>query len=68
MQELKNFLEPEILWFIAGLIMLLLEFAMPGLIIAFFGVGAWIVAVLCLFMDISLNMQLTVFLFSSINN
>ena len=46
--------------------MLLAEFAMPGLIIFFFGVGAWIVALICLFIDISINLQLTLFLIASI--
>ncbi len=35
---------PELLWFIAGLVLILLEFAAPGVIIVFFGVGAWITA------------------------
>jgi membrane protein implicated in regulation of membrane protease activity len=66
MDTLIELLKPELIWFIAGLVMLLLEFAMPSLIIFFFGIGAWIVALLCLFTDISLNMQLTIFLFASI--
>lgn len=63
---LNEWLKPELIWFIAGLVMLLLEFAMPSLIIFFFGIGAWIVALLCLFTNISLNMQLTIFLFASV--
>ena len=39
---------------------------MPGLIIFFFGVGAWLVALICLFTDISINLQLTLFLIASI--
>ena len=33
--------EPYILWFLAGLALVLLEFAAPGVIIVFIGLGAW---------------------------
>jgi membrane protein implicated in regulation of membrane protease activity len=66
MENFKEWLKPELIWFIAGLIMLLAEFAMPGLIIFFFGVGACLVALICLFTDISINLQLTLFLIASI--
>ena len=38
-------LDAKIIWFIAGLIMVLLEFVAPGVIIVFFGFGAWVVAI-----------------------
>jgi len=66
MDGLKDWLKPELIWFVAGLVMLLLEFVIPGLIIFFFGVGAFIVALLCIFFDISINVQLLIFLFSSV--
>jgi membrane protein implicated in regulation of membrane protease activity len=66
LENFKEWLKPELIWFIAGLIMFLAEFAMPGLIIFFFGVGAWLVALICLFTDISINLQLTLFLIASI--
>lgn len=37
-------LDAKTIWFIAGLVMILLEFVAPGVVIVFFGVGAWIVA------------------------
>jgi len=37
-------LDIKMLWFIAGLAMILLEFVAPGVIIIFFGIGAWVVA------------------------
>ena len=37
-------LDTKMLWFIAGLVMILLEFVAPGVIIVFFGIGAWVVA------------------------
>ena len=58
--------DPPVLWFIAGFVFFLLEFAVPGLILFFFAVGAWIVAILCLFFDLSINTQLIIFLASSI--
>jgi membrane protein implicated in regulation of membrane protease activity len=52
----------EIIWFVAGLIMILLEFTQPGLVIVFFGVGAWVVSLLA-YLDIleTLRSQLLVF-------
>ncbi|MBN2781109.1 MAG: NfeD family protein [Candidatus Marinimicrobia bacterium] len=37
---------PILIWFIVGLVMALLEFVIPGLIVVFFGAGAWITAIL----------------------
>ena len=66
MDTIKDFLTPEIIWFLVGLVLLILEFILPGLIIAFFGVGAWIVALVCLITDIGLNTQLIIFIISSV--
>ncbi len=66
MDTIKDFLQPEIIWFLVGLVLLILEFALPGLIIAFFGVGAWIVALVCLITDIGINTQLIIFIISSV--
>jgi membrane protein implicated in regulation of membrane protease activity len=57
---------PELLWFIVGLILLVSEFFVPGLVIFFFGVGAWVVALLCLLFDVPLNLQLVIFIASSV--
>ena len=35
---------PTTVWFLLGLILILLEFVVPGVILVFFGVGAWVVA------------------------
>jgi inner membrane protein len=69
MDTLKEFLKPELIWFLVGLVMLLLEFALPGLIIFFFGVGAWITAAVCFssgYVHGSINSQLLIFLISSV--
>ena len=66
METIKDFLKPEIIWFLIGLVLLILEFVMPGLIIFFFGVGAWIVALICLITDIGINTQLIIFITCSV--
>jgi membrane protein implicated in regulation of membrane protease activity len=35
---------PVLIWFLAGLALLIFEFTVPGVILVFFGVGAWIAA------------------------
>lgn len=63
---MDTFMSAAAIWFIVGLALLLLEFALPGLIIMFFGIGAWIVGLTLLFVDdLSLNTQLVIFLVSS---
>ena len=37
--------DPVLIWFLAGLALIIFEFALPGVILLFFGVGAWIAAV-----------------------
>jgi membrane protein implicated in regulation of membrane protease activity len=60
------FLTAAVIWIILGFVFFLLEFLLPGLILFFFAVGAWIVAILCLFVDLSINEQLIIFLISSV--
>ena len=63
LQLLSN---PGLLWFIAGLVLLLTELFAPSLILMFFGLGAWIVTALYLLFNIGLPTQLIVFAVSSI--
>ena len=57
----------ELLWFLVGLVLLVSELALPGFVIVFFGVGAWITALLVGFGLLpSFNAQLLVFLISSV--
>ena len=60
------FQDPAILWFVLGLILLLAELALPGFIVIFFGVGAWLTALAYLLFDLSFNAQLVVFIGASI--
>jgi membrane protein implicated in regulation of membrane protease activity len=66
MDAIKEFLKPELIWFLIGIVLLVLEFLLPGLIVFFFGVGACIVALVCLFADVPLNGQLIIFIASSV--
>lgn len=63
LQMLSN---PGLLWFIAGLALLLTELFAPALILMFFGLGAWIVTVLYLLFSIGFPAQLSAFAVSSI--
>jgi membrane protein implicated in regulation of membrane protease activity len=63
LQLLSN---PGLLWFIAGLALLLTELFAPSLILIFFGLGAWVVTALYLLFNIGFPTQLIVFAGSSI--
>jgi membrane protein implicated in regulation of membrane protease activity len=39
-----EWLSAELFWFLLGFFLLLAEFALPGVIIVFFGIGAWMAA------------------------
>ncbi len=58
--------DPAVIWFLIGLGLLLLELALPGLVILFFGTGAWVTALVCAITDISLNWQIFIFLIASL--
>ncbi len=60
------FSKPEIVWFIIGLVLFLLELVLPGFVIFFFGVGAWITALLCLIAEPGINLQIIVFAATSV--
>ena len=62
------FQNPAILWFALGLLLLLAELALPGLIVIFFGLGAWLTALAFLLFDLSFNAQLVVFIAASVLN
>ncbi len=60
------FSDPAVIWFLVGLGLLLLELVLPGLVILFFGVGAWVTALVCTITDINLNWQILIFLVASL--
>jgi membrane protein implicated in regulation of membrane protease activity len=66
MDTLQSWFKPEVIWFLLGLILILLEFQIPGVITVFFGIGAWVTAFICLFLPIGPAFQLFIFLVVSI--
>lgn len=60
------FSKPELVWFIIGLALFLLELVLPGFVIFFFGVGAWVTALLCLIANPGINLQAIVFAVTSV--
>jgi len=39
-------MSPALIWFAVGLVLILLELALPGVILVFIGLGAWVAALL----------------------
>lgn len=66
MDSLQEWLRPQLVWFALGVVLLLMEFANPGVVLIFFALGAWLVALLCLMVEVSLNLQLGVFVVTSV--
>jgi membrane protein implicated in regulation of membrane protease activity len=60
------FSRPELLWFLIGLILFLLELVVPGFVIFFFGVGAWVTALVCLIAAPGTNLQIIIFAVTSV--
>jgi inner membrane protein len=59
------FSRPEIFWFILGLGLFILEMVIPGFFIFFFGLGAWITAIVCLIGHPATNLQIIIFAITS---
>jgi len=57
---------PELIWFILGLVLFLLELVIPGFFIFFFGLGAWVTALICLIGEPGTNLQIIIFAISSV--
>jgi membrane protein implicated in regulation of membrane protease activity len=58
---------PTLLWFLLGLALIFLELVVPGVILVFFGIGAWVAAVTTyLGLTASFQSQLLVFAVTSI--
>jgi len=57
----------ELFWFILGIVFFLAELIIPGFVIFFFGVGAWITA-LCVWIGVAPTeiVQMSIFLVSSL--
>jgi inner membrane protein len=59
------FSQPELFWFILGLGLFVLELVIPGFFIFFFGLGAWVTALVCLIGKPGTNLQIVIFAISS---
>ncbi len=67
--DLSNFFSNlPLVWFLIGLTFVLLELVVPGFVLIFFGLGAWVVALLGLFIDIDVTLQIILFIISSITS
>ncbi|MFN8241014.1 MAG: NfeD family protein [Bacteroidales bacterium] len=60
------FSKPELVWFIIGLVLFLAELVLPGFVIFFFGVGAWVTALVCLVANPGTNLQIIIFAITSV--
>lgn len=60
------FQKPELFWFVIGLVLLLFELFTPGFFIFFFGLGAWVTALICLIAEPGTNLQIIIFAVTSV--
>ena len=67
MPDQKTIFNPTLIWFLLGLALIFLEFVVPGVILVFFGIGAWAAAVTTYFgLTASFESQLLLFAVASI--
>lgn len=60
------FNDPATIWLLVGIGLILSEFAIPGFLVIFFGFGALLTSALCWLFDISLTIQIAVFIITSV--
>jgi membrane protein implicated in regulation of membrane protease activity len=64
-EQIQNY--SVLFWFILGVVLFIVEMVVPGFVLMFFGIGAWITAILTWTGVISsFSMQVVVFLVSSL--
>jgi len=61
-----EFTNPALFWLSMGVLLFVMEMAVPGFVLFFFGLAAWITALGCYFFPLTLNIQLAVFLVASL--
>lgn len=59
-------ISPILAWFLLGIAFFIIELALPGFIIFFFGIGAWCTSLAVFLLDLTLSTQLSVFLITSL--
>jgi membrane protein implicated in regulation of membrane protease activity len=57
---------PVLIWFLLGILFFVTELTLPGFILFFLGVGAWCTASVLALTELSLTVQLIIFLISSL--
>lgn len=60
-------LSTPLIWFLVGVVFLVAELVVPGFILIFFALGAWIVAVAAWLLDIELTTQIVIFLIAALS-
>lgn len=63
---MNDLFTPWLLWLLAGVALALLELAVPGFILIFFGAGCLVVALCLLVLDLTLTQQLWLFLIATL--
>lgn len=53
-------------WFLIGLLFAVLELIIPGFVLIFFAFGAWLLALLGLFVDLDIALQIILFVLASL--
>jgi len=61
-----NIVSLSLIWFLVGVLFLIVELALPAFILIFFTAGCWIVAWVTWLFDIELTSQILIFLVSSL--
>ncbi len=57
---------PVSLWFVAGLVLIVIEAIVPGVVVIFFAFGAWITSLVTWLIPMPFEIQLIVFLVTSV--
>ncbi len=64
--ELIDFSDPAVIWLLVGIGLIISEFAIPGFVTIFFGVGALITSLFCWLIGIPLSIQIIIFIITSV--
>jgi len=63
---MNDFFSAKLIWFLLGILFFVIEMMIPGQIILFFGIGAWIASLSVFLFDISINFQLGIFIVATV--
>jgi membrane protein implicated in regulation of membrane protease activity len=63
---MEFFLSAYLIWFIIGLLFIILEMSIPGFVLIFFGAGSWLTAICTYFFDLQIETQILIFLVASV--